>query len=71
MIYTALTNACDCLISKVENDQYFYKVEQYFTKEESILIHLFSKWILPVYGNIRACGVFLIKLYIIATLIPF
>lgn len=35
--------------------------------EDHILINLFSKWFLLVYGDIRVCEEFLIKLYFKAT----
>jgi len=36
-------------------------------QEESILINLFSKWILLIYHKIWVCDVFLLKLYFMAT----
>src|SRR5699024_3227059 len=43
------------------------KIVYYFTNNESILINLFSKWILLIGGKKRAFEVFVIKLYFKAT----
>ena len=45
----------------------FYKTKLKSAGYESILINLFSKWILFIYPKIRVCEVFLIKLYFKAT----
>ena len=45
----------------------FYKTKLKSAEKESILINLFSKWILLIYRKIWVFAVFLIKLYSKAT----
>jgi len=49
------------------NDQTFFKTKLISANKESILINLFSNWILYIYCKMLVCGIFLIKLYFKAT----